>query len=68
MQAIPVLLHLGILTITLIAGATSQQFTPTTAGTYYVEVSTGATCLGRDTINISQVLQLSVSVNDLFLL
>ncbi|HMX97326.1 MAG TPA: gliding motility-associated C-terminal domain-containing protein [Bacteroidia bacterium] len=50
---------------TLIAGATSQQFTPTTAGTYYVEVSTGATCLGRDTINISQVLQLSVSVNDL---
>lgn len=50
---------------TAIAGATSQQFTPTAAGTYFVEVSVGSTCLGRDTVEVTVEQQLSITLSDL---
>lgn len=50
---------------TAIAGATSQQYTPTAAGTYFVEVSIGASCLGRDTVEVTVEQQLSITMSDL---
>jgi gliding motility-associated-like protein len=50
---------------TAIAGATTQQYTPTAAGTYFVEVNIGASCLGRDTVEVTVEQQLSITMSDL---
>jgi gliding motility-associated-like protein len=47
---------------TAIAGATSQQYTPSSPGTYAVQVSVGSSCLGLDTVEVTVNTGLTIAL------